>query len=89
MGHPATLSVGMIWASWHLPMMLTHVWGVSFWYYLPLVVAATVFVSLAYFATGRSILGPIIVHYVFNNCSTMLATAGNRVTAIATSMRSF
>jgi membrane protease YdiL (CAAX protease family) len=35
----ATLSVGVIWASWHLPLMLTHVWGVSFWYYLPLVVA--------------------------------------------------
>jgi uncharacterized protein len=71
----ATLSVGAIWASWHLPLMLTHVWGVSFWYFLPLVVAAAVFVSLAYFATGRSILGPIIVHYVFNTCSSMLATA--------------
>lgn len=71
----ATLSVGIIWASWHLPMMLTHVWGVSFWYYLPLVVALSVFVSLAYFATGRSILGPILVHYVFNTCPTMLDTA--------------
>ena len=71
----ATLSVGILWASWHLPMMLTHVWGVSFWYYLPLVVALSVFVSLAYFATGRSILAPIIVHYVFNTCPTMLDTA--------------
>jgi membrane protease YdiL (CAAX protease family) len=34
-----------------------------------------IFTSLAYFATGRSILGPIIVHYVFNTCSTMLNTA--------------
>jgi membrane protease YdiL (CAAX protease family) len=31
----ATLSVGAIWASWHLPMMLTDVWGVSFWCFLP------------------------------------------------------
>jgi hypothetical protein len=71
----ATLLVGILWASWYLPMMLTHVWGVSFWYYLPLVVALSVFVSLAYFATGRSILAPIIVHYVFNTCPTMLDTA--------------
>jgi membrane protease YdiL (CAAX protease family) len=71
----ATLAVGVIWASWHLPMMLAHVWGVSFWYYLPLVTALAVFTSLAYFATGRSILGPIIVHYVFNTGPTMLDTA--------------
>lgn len=71
----ATLAVGVLWASWHLPMMLTHVWGVSFWYYLPLVVSLSVFTSLAYFATGRSIVGSILVHYVFNTCPTMLDTA--------------
>jgi membrane protease YdiL (CAAX protease family) len=71
----ATLAVGVIWATWHLPMMLAHVWGISFWYYLPLLTASAVFASLAYFATGRSILAPIIVHYVFNTCSTMLGTA--------------
>ena len=37
--------------------------------------ALAVFVSLAYFATGRSILGPILVHYAFNTCSTMLDKA--------------
>jgi membrane protease YdiL (CAAX protease family) len=55
--------------------MLTRIWGVSFWYFLPMVVAVSVFASLAYFATGRSILGPIVVHYVFNSCSSMLGTA--------------
>jgi membrane protease YdiL (CAAX protease family) len=70
----ATLSVGVLWASWHLPLMLTPYWG-PFWYFLPLIMAVAVFASLAYFATGRSILGPIIVHYVFNNCPTMLDTA--------------
>jgi hypothetical protein len=71
----ATLCVGVIWASWHLPLMLCHVWGVSFWYFLPMVVALAVFSSISYFATGRSILGPIIAHYVFNTCSTMLGVA--------------
>jgi membrane protease YdiL (CAAX protease family) len=71
----ATLCVGILWASWHLPMMLARVWDVSFWYYLPLIVALSVFTSLAYFATGRSILGPIIAHYVFNTCSAMLDKA--------------
>jgi membrane protease YdiL (CAAX protease family) len=70
----ATLLVGALWASWHLPLMLTPFWG-SFWYFLPLVMAVAVFASLAYYATGGSILGPVIVHYVFNNCSSMLGTA--------------
>jgi membrane protease YdiL (CAAX protease family) len=70
----ATIAVGILWASWHLPLMLTHLWG-PFWYFLPLVMAVAVFASLAYYATGGSIFGPIIVHYVFNNCSTMLVTA--------------
>ena len=70
----ATIAVGVFWASWHLPLMLTHFWG-PFWYFLPLVTTVAVFASLAYYATGGSILGPIIVHYVFNNCSTMLGTA--------------
>jgi membrane protease YdiL (CAAX protease family) len=70
----ATLLVGILWASWHLPLMLTHLWG-PFWYFLPMLMAAAVFASLAYWATGGSILGPILVHYVFNTCSTMLNTA--------------
>lgn len=70
----ATLVVGVLWASWHLPLMVTHLWG-SFWYFLPLVTAVAVFASLAYYATGGSILGPILVHYVFNNCSPMLGRA--------------
>jgi hypothetical protein len=71
----ATVLVGIIWASWHLPLMLAHVWGVSFWYFLPMVVSVSVFASVAYYATGGSILGPVIVHYVFNTCSTMLGRA--------------
>lgn len=70
----ATVCVGIIWASWHLPLMLSHVWGVSFWYFLSMVVAVAVFASVGYFATGGSILGAIVVHYVFNSCSSMLNT---------------
>lgn len=68
----ATVLVGVIWASWHLPLILCHVYaGVSFWFYLPLVIATAVFASVAYFATGRSILGAILLHYAFNTCSFM------------------
>jgi uncharacterized protein len=71
----AAILVGVVWAAWHLPLMLAHVWNVSFWYFLPMVVAAGIFASLAYFATGRSILGAVTVHYVFNTCSVMLGVA--------------
>jgi len=71
----AAISVGVVWATWHLPLMLAHVWSVSFWYFLPMAVAVGIFASLAYFATGRSIVGAVTVHYVFNTCSVMLGTA--------------
>lgn len=72
----ATLLVGIIWASWHLPLILCHVYsGVSFWFYLPMVLALSVFASVSYFVTGRSIVGPILLHYVFNTCSSMQAKA--------------
>ena len=71
----AAILVGVVWAAWHLPLMLAHVWGVSFWYFLPMAVSAAIFASLGYFATGRSILGSVTVHYFFNTCSIMLGTA--------------
>ena len=72
----ATIFVGVIWASWHLPLILCHVYaGLSFWFYLPMVLAVSVFASVAYFATGRSIVGPILLHYVFNTCSFMQGRA--------------
>ena len=50
----ATLMVGVIWASWHLPLILCHVYkGLSFLYYLPLVAALSFFASVAYFTTAR------------------------------------
>ena len=65
----AAILVGVVWAAWPLPLMLAHVWGVRFWYFLPMVVlSAAIFASLAYFATGRSILGSVTVHYFFNTC---------------------
>jgi uncharacterized protein len=73
----ATLLIGVIWASWHLPMFLAHVWGISFWYYVPIVVAQAVFASLAYFTTGNSILAPILVHYTFNTANGMINMALN------------
>jgi uncharacterized protein len=71
----AAILVGVVWAVWHLPLMLAHVWDVSFWYFLPMAEAAGVFASFAYYATGRSILGAVTVHYVFNTCSVMLGIA--------------
>jgi uncharacterized protein len=72
----ATLLVGAIWSGWHLPLILCHIYeGMSFWFYLSICIAVSVFASLAYFVTGRSILGAILLHYVFNTCSFMLAKA--------------
>ncbi|MFC5862765.1 CPBP family intramembrane glutamic endopeptidase [Acidicapsa dinghuensis] len=71
----AAILVGVAWATWHLPLMLIHLYSVSFWYFLALEVAAAIFASFAYFATGRSILGPVIVHYFYNTCTFMLYTA--------------
>lgn len=69
--------------------MILHLCSVSFWYLLPLELAAGIFALFAYFATGRSILGAVAVCYSLTTAPSMFCTAleGNHLTLASTPIK--
>jgi membrane protease YdiL (CAAX protease family) len=62
--HPAVsaLALGVLWANWHLPLIVTHVYNVTWWQFLFLTMAASVFLSIGFNRSGGSVLCAVIVH---------------------------
>jgi len=65
---PVTSSIvlGFLWANWHLPLILFHVYNVTWWQFTILTMAASVFLSLAFNRSGSSTLSAVIVHGFYN-----------------------
>jgi len=66
--NPVTSSLlpGFLWANWHLPLIVTHVYNITWWQFTPLTMAASVFLSLGFYRSGGSILCTVIVHGLYN-----------------------
>jgi membrane protease YdiL (CAAX protease family) len=66
--HPVTSSLilGFLWANWHVPLMLAHVYNVTWWQFLPLTMAASIFLSFAFNLSKGSTLCAIFVHGLYN-----------------------
>jgi len=66
--NPVTSSLlpGFLWANWHLPLIVTHVYNITWWQFTPLTMAASVFLSLGFNRSGGSILCTVIVHGLYN-----------------------
>ena len=62
----SSLILGLLWANWHLPLMLAHVYNVSWWQFVPLTMAASVFLSFGFNESGGSTLCAVIVHGFHN-----------------------
>jgi membrane protease YdiL (CAAX protease family) len=62
----SSLILGFLWANWHLPLMLAHVYNVTWWQFVPVTMAASVFLSFAFNKSGGSALCAIIVHGFYN-----------------------
>jgi len=63
----ASLLLGLIWSSWHLPLFLIQGWTTSqFWIYAIIVTALSVIITLAYNLSGGSVITAILVHDTFN-----------------------
>ncbi|MDP9051370.1 MAG: hypothetical protein M3O31_11725 [Acidobacteriota bacterium] len=56
-----------MWTAWHLPLFLVHIWGhPPLWFFLSLLIVASVFMTFGYNLTGGSILSAILAHFTFN-----------------------
>jgi uncharacterized protein len=62
----AALILGFLWANWHLPLMLAHVYNVSWWQFVLLTMAASVFLSFGFNKSGGSTFCAVIVHGFYN-----------------------
>src|SRR3954453_23665038 len=66
--HPvgASLLLGFLWGNWHLPLIVAHVYNVTWWEFTALTVAASVFLSFGFNISKGSTVCAIIVHGVYN-----------------------
>lgn len=62
----SSLILGFLWANWHLPLMLAHVYNVTWWQFVTLTMAASVFLSFGFNKSGGSTLSAIVVHGFYN-----------------------
>jgi membrane protease YdiL (CAAX protease family) len=65
----ASLILGVLWASWHLPMFFvpgSPQYGSSFFAYLPMVLILTILMTLLYIRTGGSVLACMLFHASLN-----------------------
>jgi len=69
----AALTLGVLWAGWHLPLFLIHGWyGLPVWAYVIVVTSLSVLMTLAFNISGSSILVCIWMHAIFNTCFILL-----------------
>ena len=66
---PAGVIIGLIWALWHLPLIVLVPSGtgqIPTWFYLPMVAALGVVFAWGYNRTGQSVFFTILLHAGFN-----------------------
>jgi membrane protease YdiL (CAAX protease family) len=75
---PASVLLGVIWATWHLPLFFmprTDTLGQSFPLYLLQVTAISVAMAWLYWKTGSSLLLVMILHAAVNNTKDIVPSA--------------
>jgi membrane protease YdiL (CAAX protease family) len=88
----ASLILGVIWATWHLPLFLipaADTYGQSFPLYLLQVTAMSVALAWLYWRTGRSLLLVMLLHAATNNLKDIVPSAvpgANNPFALSTSL---
>lgn len=62
----ASLVLGFVWANWHLPLIVAHVYNVTWWQFVAVTMAASIVLSFAFNVSGGSTLCAIVVHGLYN-----------------------
>jgi uncharacterized protein len=60
----SALIVGFFWANWHLPLILAYVYNVTWWQFVLLTIAASIFLSFGFNVAGNVLTGhPILISH--------------------------
>jgi uncharacterized protein len=62
----SSLVLGFLWANWHLPLILAGVYNVTWWQFVAMTMAASVFLSFGFNKSKGSTLCAIVVHGLYN-----------------------
>jgi uncharacterized protein len=62
----SSLILGFLWANWHLPALLARIYNITWWQFVAVTMAASVFLSFGFNKSGGSTLCAVIVHGVYN-----------------------
>jgi len=62
----SSLILGFLWANWHVPLMLAHVYNVTWWQFVPVTMAASVFLSYGFNRSAGGTLCAVVVHGFYN-----------------------
>jgi membrane protease YdiL (CAAX protease family) len=62
----SSLILGFLWANWHIPLMLAHAYNVTWWQFVPVTMAASVFLSFGFNKSAGSTLSAVTVHGFYN-----------------------
>lgn len=62
----ASLIVGFLWANWHLPLIFAHVYNVTWWQFVLVTCAGSVFLTFGFNCSGGSTICAIFVHGLYN-----------------------
>jgi len=62
----SSLILGFLWANWHLPLLLAHIYNVTWWQFVALTMAASFFLTFAFNKSGGSTICTVIVHGIYN-----------------------
>jgi membrane protease YdiL (CAAX protease family) len=66
--HPLLASVilGFLWASWHLPLLFIHLYSIPYWQYAPMVIASAIIIAFGFNISGGNTLVAIYLHGLLN-----------------------
>lgn len=67
----ASLILGVLWASWHLPLIV--IWKISSWALIPLVIPSAIIMTWIYLHTRGSVLLALIYHASFDAVTNLVA----------------
>jgi membrane protease YdiL (CAAX protease family) len=62
----SSLILGFLWANWHIPLMLAHAYNVTWWQFVIVTMAASVFLSFGFNKSAGSTLCAVTVHGFYN-----------------------
>lgn len=86
----SALIVGLFWWAWHFPLffmngMAQNEWGLgttAFWAYAITVFSLSILFSWVFNNTGRSILGAILIHFMYNSTFNVVSPISDRVSLL-------